>query len=140
MKRRTILNACYVEFVVFLILSILFKVNRINIVGLTIFFIFIFILTCAGLLIVYFDSKNHELEAFESYLLENPIEVIPKKTDKDRFGFAKQLSKFAKFEAYLDPNDRKVNILVKIKDENTSILYDKIEIIEFFEFYDVVKK
>ena len=140
MKRTKMFFATMIiiETVIFFLLLLFYVKDDIKALGVCCLFSVAF--NALVLCILYLQSSINESDYCEKYLSYNDlIEVVPLVSDNDVF--ISHLKKIAKFKAILDTvGDNEgvvVKIFIRLKYEDTDILYDVVKITKFRERYKI---
>ena len=140
MKRNTFIKLCFlvlfIEFIIFGILSLLFRVLKIDNVPVCISFIVILLLSLFLMTIYNATLSMKSINMCDLLLQSEPVEVIP--LENDPYNFIKNLSKVSKFYAYTNSNfDEYVNVCIKFENDELQILYKTVKKIDFFDCFEI---
>jgi len=127
-----------IETVIFFLLLLFYVKDDIKALGVCCLFSVAF--NAIVLCILYLQSSINEYDYCEKHLSYNELtEVVPLVSDNDVF--ISHLKKIAKFKAILDTvGDNEgvvVKIFIRLKYEDTDILYDVVKITKFRERYKI---
>lgn len=140
MKRKTFLDFCglvlFIELIIFVAFSLLFKVLKMDNVSIYIGFIVIIVLSLFLMTIYNTSISMKNINKCDFLLQSEPIEVIP--LENDPYNFIKNLSKISKFYAYQNSNfEEYVNVCIKFENEDTQILYKTVKKADFFDYFEI---
>ena len=140
MKRKTFLDFCglvlFIELIIFVAFSLLFKVLKMDNVSIYIGFIVIIVLSLFLMTIYNTSISMKNINKCDLLLQSEPIEVIP--LENDPYNFIKNLSKISKFYAYQNSNfEEYVNVCIKFENEDTQILYKTVKKADFFDYFEI---
>lgn len=140
MKRNTFIKLCFlvlfIEFIIFGILSLLFRVLKIDNTPVCIGFIVILLLSLFLMTIYNANLSMKSINTCDLLLQSEPVEVIP--LENDPYNFIKNLSKISKFYAYTNSNfDEYVNVCIKFENDNLQILYKTVSKADFLDYFQI---
>lgn len=140
MKRKTFLKFCFlvvfIEYIIFVTVSLLFKLLKIDNASIYIGFSVIIVLSLFLMTIYNTSISIKNINKCDLLLQSEPIEVIP--LENDPYNFIKNLSKISKFYAYQNSNfEEYVNVCIKFENEDTQILYKTVKKADFFDYFEI---
>lgn len=140
MKRKTFLDFCglvlFIELIIFVAFSLLFKVLKMDNVSIYIGFIVIIVLSLFLMTIYNTSISMKNINKCDLLLQSEPIEVIS--LENDPYNFIKNLSKISKFYAYQNSNfEEYVNVCIKFENKDTQILYKTVKKTDFFDYFEI---
>lgn len=140
MKRKTFLKFCFlvvfIEYIIFVTVSLLFKLLKIDNASIYIGFSVIIVLSLFLMTIYNTSISMKNINKCDLLLQSEPIEVIP--LENDPYNFIKNLSKISKFYAYQNSNfEEYVNVCIKFENEDTQILYKTVKKADFFDYFEI---
>ena len=126
----------FIELIIFVAFSLLFKVLKMDNVSIYIGFIVIIVLSLFLMTIYNTSISMKNINKCDFLLQSEPIEVIP--LENDPYNFIKNLSKISKFYAYQNSNfEEYVNVCIKFENEDTQILYKTVKKADFFDYFEI---
>ena len=126
----------FIELIIFVAFSLLFKVLKMDNVSIYIGFIVIIVLSLFLMTIYNTSISMKNINKCDLLLQSEPIEVIP--LENDPYNFIKNLSKISKFYAYQNSNfEEYVNVCIKFENEDTQILYKTVKKADFFDYFEI---
>ena len=140
MKRKIFLKFCFlvvfIEYIIFVTVSLLFKLLKIDNASIYIGFSVIIVLSLFLMTIYNTSISMKNINKCDLLLQSEPIEVIP--LENDPYNFIKNLSKISKFYAYQNSNfEEYVNVCIKFENEDTQILYKTVKKADFFDYFEI---
>ena len=140
MKRKTFLKFCFlvvfIEYIIFVTVSLLFKLLKIDNASIYIGFSVIIVLSLFLMTVYNTSISMKNINKCDLLLQSEPIEVIP--LENDPYNFIKNLSKISKFYAYQNSNfEEYVNVCIKFENEDTQILYKTVKKADFLDYFEI---
>ena len=140
MKRKTFLKFCFlvvfIEYIIFVTVSLLFKLLKIDNASIYIGFSVIIVLSLFLMTIYNTSISMKNINKCDLLLQSEPIEVIP--LENDPYNFIKNLSKISKFYAYQNSSfEEYVNVCIKFENEDTQILYKTVKKADFLDYFEI---
>lgn len=140
MKRKTFKKFCFlvlfIEFIIFVTVSLLFKLLKIDNASIYIGFSVIIVLSLFLMTIYNMTLSMKSINRCDLLLQSEPLEVIP--LENDPYNFIKNLSKISKFYAYQNNNfEEYVNVCIKFENKDTQILYKTVNKANFLDYFQI---